>query len=190
VPKISEAQRTARRTQILDGARRGFARWGFGGATVNRLEAEIGLSRGAIFSYFPSKWDLFYALAREDQRRVGELWLERGFEGMVHHVAEEGPDWLAAYLEVARILRNDPVRRKQWQQRNPELDAQIEAHLAQRRADGIDRSDLPLDSVGMFLGIVLDGISLHLAAGFPVDVESTLELVRSALAPKELPSQL
>ena len=102
----------------------------------------------------------------------------------MHHVAEVGPDWLAAYLEVARILRNDPARRKQWQQRNPELDAQIEAHLAQRRADGTDRSDLPLDSVGMFLGIVLDGISLHLAAGFPVDVESTLELVRSALAPK------
>ena len=189
MPKISEAQRATRRKQILDGARRAFAQWGYRGATVNRLEAEIGLSRGAIFSYFPSKWDLFYALASEDQRRVGELWLEHGFEGMVRHVAEQGPDWLAAYLEVARILRNDPVRREQWHRRNPDLDVRIAEHLEHRRAEGIDRADLPLDSVGTFLGIVLDGISLQLAAGFPVDVESTLALVRSALAPKELPSQ-
>jgi AcrR family transcriptional regulator len=184
MPKISEAQREARRTQILDGARRAFARWGFADATVSRLETEIGLSRGAIFSYFPSKWDLFYALARADQRRVGELWLERGFEGMVRHVAEENPDWLAAYLEVGRILRNDPARREQWQRRNPDIDARIEESLEQRRADGVDRSDLPLESVGMFLGIVLDGISLHLSAGFPVDIDGTLELVRAALAPK------
>jgi TetR/AcrR family transcriptional regulator, transcriptional repressor of aconitase len=184
MPKISEAQRQARRTQILDGARRAFAQWGFEGATVNRLEAEIGLSRGAIFSYFPSKWDLFYALASADQRRVGELWLERGFEGMVRHVAEENPDWLAAYLEVGRILRNDPVRREQWQRRNPDIDARIEENLEERRADGVDRSDVPLEAVGMFLGIVLDGISLHLSAGFPVDIEGTLELVRAALAPK------
>jgi AcrR family transcriptional regulator len=184
MPKISEAQREARRTQILDGARRAFARWGFADATVSRLETEIGLSRGAIFSYFPSKWDLFYALARADQRRVGELWLERGFEGMVREVAEENPDWLAAYLEVGRILRNDPARREQWQRRNPDIDARIEESLEQRRADGVDRSDLPLESVGMFLGIVLDGISLHLSAGFPVDIDGTLELVRAALAPK------
>jgi TetR/AcrR family transcriptional regulator, transcriptional repressor of aconitase len=184
MPKISEAQRQARRTQILDGARRAFAQWGFEGATVNRLEAEIGLSRGAIFSYFPSKWDLFYALASADQRRVGELWLERGFEGMVRHVAEENPDWLAAYLEVGRILRNDSARREQWQRRNPDIDARIEENLEERRADGVDRSDVPLESVGMFLGIVLDGISLHLSAGFPVDIEGTLELVRTALAPK------
>jgi AcrR family transcriptional regulator len=184
VPKISDAQRAARRTQILDGARRAFAQWGYEGATVNRLEAEIGLSRGAIFSYFPSKWELFFALASLDQQRVGELWLERGFEEMVRHVAGESPDWLAAYLEVARILRTDPVRREQWQRRNPDLDTRIVEHMQQRRTDGADRDDLPLDSVGMFLGIVLDGLSIHLAAGFPVDVDSTLELVRSALAPK------
>jgi TetR/AcrR family transcriptional regulator, transcriptional repressor of aconitase len=184
VPKISDAQRAARRAQILDGARRAFAQWGFEGATVSRLEAEIGLSRGAIFSYFPSKWELFYALASVDQRRVGELWVEHGFEGMVRRVAEEGPDWIAAYLEVGRILRNDPARREQWHRRNPDLDTRIEEHLEQRRADGLDRSDLPLEAIGMFLGIVLDGISLHLSAGFPVDVDGTLELVRSALAPK------
>jgi hypothetical protein len=32
--------------------------------------------------------------------------------------------------------------------------------------------------------VVLDGLAVHLGAGYPVDVEGTLELLRSALAPK------
>jgi AcrR family transcriptional regulator len=184
VPKVSDAHRAERREQILAGARRAFARYGYEGATVNRLEAETGLSRGAIFSYYPSKWDLFYALATADQLRFGELWLERGFDGVVRHFGEEDPDWIGAYLEVGRMLRTDPSLREQWQARNPELHAQIVGHLEQRRAEGADRSDISLESVGMFLGVVLDGLAVQRGAGFPIDVEGTLELVRSALAPR------
>jgi len=52
MPKISEERKTERREQILEGARRCFAEHGYEGATVVRLEREIGLSRGAIFNYF------------------------------------------------------------------------------------------------------------------------------------------
>ena len=58
------ASRRSGARQILDGARRAFAEHGYEGATVAGLEREIGLSRGAIFSYFPTKLDLFVALAR------------------------------------------------------------------------------------------------------------------------------
>jgi AcrR family transcriptional regulator len=184
MPKISEAHRSERQAQILDGARRAFARFGYEGATVARLEEEIGLSRGAIFSYFANKWELFYALATRDQQVVGERWLEGGFEQVVRGFGEEDPEWIGVYLEASRMLRTDPARREQWAARNPELHAEIVAHLERRRADGLERSDISLESVGMFLGVVLDGLAVHLGAGYPIDVEGTLELVRSALAPK------
>ncbi len=184
MPKVSDAHRAERREQILAGARRAFSAWGYEGATVARLEESIGLSRGAIFSYYPSKWELFYALATVDQKRFGELWLELGFEGVVRHFGDEDPDWIGAYLEVGRMLRTDPALREQWQARNPDLHAQIVRHLEERRAEGADRSDLPLTSIGMFLGVVLDGLAVQRGAGFPIDVEGTLELVRSALTPK------
>ena len=184
MPKVSEAHRAERRAQILAGARRAFSTWGYERATVPRLEEAIGLSRGAIFSYFPSKWELFFALATADQQRVGELWLELGFEGVVRHFGDEDPDWVGAYLEVMRLLRTDPELRAQWQARNPELHAQIVEILEQRRSDGLERSDISMESVGMFLGVVLDGLAVHRGAGVPIDVEGTLELVRSALAPK------
>ena len=63
MPKITTERRTERREEILDGARRCFAEHGYEGATVTKLEREIGLSRGAIFNYFSSKDDLFLELA-------------------------------------------------------------------------------------------------------------------------------
>ena len=55
MPRLTVDNLQARRRAILDGARRCFARDGYEGATVRRLEQEIGLSRGAIFHHFRDK---------------------------------------------------------------------------------------------------------------------------------------
>ncbi len=114
MPKRSEAHLEARRQQILDGARRAFSRYGYEGATVAKLEEEIGLSRGAIFNYYPSKYELFFALASAQQAEALEIWMERGFEALLREIAEENPDWLGVYLEHARHLRTDPELRERW----------------------------------------------------------------------------
>jgi AcrR family transcriptional regulator len=185
VPKVSEEHRAGRRAQIMDGARRAFARHGFHATTVTLLEQEIGLSRGAIFSYFPSKLELFHALAERDQERFLRMWLE-GWEGVIRHLVEDDPEWIGAYLDVSRVLRDDPELRARWERRNPELNAELERAFAGLVAAGEIRSDIPLDTIGRFLGFVFDGIALQIGAGFgePIDLEGTIELLRSALAPK------
>jgi len=186
MPKVTDAHRAERRSQITDGARRAFGEHGYAGATVEVLEREVGLSRGAIFSYFPSKLDLFVALAQEDQRRLIELWLERGWEGVVRHIVEDDPAWIGAYLDVSRMLRTDPELRDRWRSLNPEGQAALEARYRRLQESGEIRDDVPLDTLGRFLGIVFDGIAVQQAARFssPIDVEGTLELLRSAVAPK------
>jgi AcrR family transcriptional regulator len=52
MPRVSQDHLDARRRQILDGSRVCFARYGYEGATVRRLEEATGLSRGAIFHHF------------------------------------------------------------------------------------------------------------------------------------------
>ena len=81
MPKISEKRRAERHKQILAGARRCFAAHGYEGATVIRLEQEIGLSRGAIFNYFGSKEDLFAELAAQDSERLSLVWANDGSLG-------------------------------------------------------------------------------------------------------------
>jgi AcrR family transcriptional regulator len=185
MPKVSEQHREQRRRQILDGARRAFGRHGYAGATVPVLEQEIGLSRGAIFSYYPSKLDLFTALADDARAREGDLWLEQGFEGVVRRVAEQEPEWIGVHAEAVRMLRSDPELRARW--------ASLAGGGAQQRlverycdlqAAGEIRSDVPVDSILRFLGVLVDGLVTQRSAGFPLDVEGTVELVRAALQPK------
>lgn len=186
MPKVSEAHREDRRRQIMDGARRAFGRLGYHGATVPALEAEIGLSRGAIFSYFPSKLDLFAACAQGDRERLLRLWIDEGYEAVLRHIAEEDPEWPSFYLDAARLLRDDPSLRERWEAMNPELGEELQAAVTAMRDRGEIRADLPLETVGRFLGLVLDGLAIQVAARFgpPVDAAGTFELVRSALAPK------
>ena len=186
MPKVTEAHREERRRQITDGARRAFGEHGYAGATVEMLEREIGLSRGAIFSYFPSKLDLFVALAQEDQRRLIDLWLERGFEGVVRHIVEDDPEWIGAYLDVSRMLRTDPELRDRWRTLNPEGQAALEERYRHLQETGEIRDDVPLDTLGRFLGVVFDGIAVQQAArcSSRIDVDGTIELLRSARAPK------
>jgi TetR/AcrR family transcriptional regulator, transcriptional repressor of aconitase len=186
MPKVTDAHREQRRRQIADGARRAFSEHGYAGATVEVLEREVGLSRGAIFSYFPSKLDLFVSLAQEDQRRLIDLWLERGWDGVVRHIVEDDPEWLGVYLDASRMLRTDPELRERWRTLNPEGQEALEARYRELQEEGEIRDDVPLDTLGRFLGIVFDGIAVQQAARFgsPIDADGTIELLRSALAPK------
>ncbi|HEU5111416.1 MAG TPA: helix-turn-helix domain-containing protein, partial [Micromonosporaceae bacterium] len=66
MPRVSQQQLDARRREILAAARSCFARHGYEGATVRRLEEATGLSRGAIFHHFRDKDSLFLAVAEDD----------------------------------------------------------------------------------------------------------------------------
>jgi AcrR family transcriptional regulator len=186
VPKVTDEHRRERRRQIMAGARRAFAHHGYEGATVPRLEEQTGLSRGAIFSYFPSKLDLFVALAQEDQHRLIDRWIDGGYEEVVRHIVEDDPEWIGVYLDASRMLRTDPELRDRWRALNPEGQAGLEARYRDLQERGEIRDDLPLETIGRFLGLVFDGLAVQQGARFnaPIDLEGTIELLRSALAPK------
>jgi AcrR family transcriptional regulator len=159
MPKVSAEHVEARRLQILQGARRAFARWGYDGATVPRLEREIGLSHGAIFNYFPSKLDLFVALAQQDHARFHEIWHEDGFEGLARHIADADPSWLSIYLELHRRLHTDAALRRKW------------------RAEPLR----PLSEREAFAHTILNGLVFARAAGAEIDVEPILRLAKKVL---------
>ncbi len=66
MPKVTPAHEQHRREQILEAAVACFARQGYRATSMEDIVRESGLSVGAIYTYFPSKEDLFLTLA--DQR--------------------------------------------------------------------------------------------------------------------------
>jgi AcrR family transcriptional regulator len=63
-----EREREIVRRAIVDAARELFVAEGFGKVSVRKIAERIEYSPAAIYSYFPSKDDIFYALAEEGFR--------------------------------------------------------------------------------------------------------------------------
>ncbi len=184
MPKISEERKTERREQILDGARRCFAENGYEGATVSRLEDEIGLSRGAIFNYFPSKEDLFVELAVRDSTRMSEIWVNDGLGAVVREVVELDPAWLSVYLELFRRVRNDREFCAKIEAREKEVAPANRARIEEAQRAGEFRDDIGPKEIGMFVNLVLNGLALMRAGGEELpSTDLVLELLRDAIGP-------
>jgi len=182
MPKISEERRTERREQILEGARRCFAEHGYEGATVTRLEREVGLSRGAIFNYFPSKEDLFLELAARDTKRVSEVFLDQGLEGVLHEILDFDPSWLSVYLELVRRARTDPAFRTRLEDRETEFVLANRARVEEAQRAGEIRDDLDPKSLGIFVNLVVHGLMVQRATGEdPPPIGLVLGLLEDAI---------
>lgn len=95
-----EASRARTCSLVVDAAGKVFARRGFGGASMEEIAAEAGFTRGAVYSNFADKSELFLAVLEErEQRRAAE----------VKSIYEESdsPAAFFAALGAAEADRND-----------------------------------------------------------------------------------
>jgi TetR/AcrR family transcriptional regulator, transcriptional repressor of aconitase len=191
VPRVSQDQLEARRREILAGARTCFARYGYEGATVRRLEEEIGLSRGAIFHHFRDKESLFLAVAEDDAAAMVETVSRNGLVQVMRDLLgrvdpergeSEVAGWLGTQLEVSRRLRTDPEFAKRWAARSEAVTAATRERLIRQRDAGVLRTDVDVEALTRFLELAYDGLVLHLAMGRPSeDLGRVLDLVEAAV---------
>lgn len=187
MPRVSQVQLDARRQEILAAARACFARHGYEGATVRRLEESTGLSRGAIFHHFRDKDSLFLAVAEDDAVAMAETVARNGLVQVMRDLRERAtaPDtagWLGSQLEVSRRLRTDPAFAARWAQRSASVAEATRDRLTRQRDAGVLREDVPIDVLAQFLQLAYDGLVLHLAMGRPAsDLDPVLDLVEEAV---------
>lgn len=182
MPKVSPEQLAARRAEILEAARRAFARHGYEGATVKVLEAETGLSRGAIFHHFRDKDALFLALAEDDAAQMAQTVAAHGLVQVMRDLQDRDAGWLGVQLEVRRRLRTDPDFAARWAEHQSAITGATTARLQRQRAAGVVRDDVPLPILVDFLRLALDGLVSGLAAGMPTDhLPGVLDLVEDAV---------
>jgi AcrR family transcriptional regulator len=80
VKERQEREREAVARAILDAARELFVVEGYQNVSIRKIAERIEYSPAAIYGYFPSKDDIFFALAEE------------GFHLLFAHAADAGPD--------------------------------------------------------------------------------------------------
>ncbi|MDO4908506.1 MAG: helix-turn-helix domain-containing protein [Corynebacterium sp.] len=162
MPRLDSRDLAQRRQEILAGARRCFALYGYEGATVRRLEEVIGKSRGAIFHHFGDKQNLFLTLARQDSERMAEVVAEHGLIDVMRSFLDQ-PDqyeWLVTRLEISRLLRTDTTFAQQWHDHQAILDEAIITRLGAKNNSGYSTQTMQV-----YLETVLDGFISRLAQG-------------------------
>ena len=71
--RSEESGESAKRRQILEGARKVFLAQGFDGASMGEIAKVAGVSKGTLYVYFDSKESLFEALTTEEKRGLAEV---------------------------------------------------------------------------------------------------------------------
>jgi AcrR family transcriptional regulator len=173
-PLTPERRRAMTRQHLLDAAAIVFARNGFHGSTLDEVATTAGFSKGAVYSNFKSKDDLFLALLDDRIDRqfavVSEI-LETGS----HEKAEQFPrireifrsdmfwsdDFLTLWLEF--VL---------YAMRNPEAKAKLEASVRRSRAQVqqlIEHEYATIGGSSKYPTLYLAEISLALFNGLGID---------------------
>ncbi|HEY2710199.1 MAG TPA: TetR/AcrR family transcriptional regulator [Caulobacteraceae bacterium] len=191
MPKTSQAQKDARRQQILDAALRCFSRDGFHATTTADIVRESGVSQGSLYLYFTTKDEIIAALA--DDRHQGEAFLNALAES--EHDPVQG---LLLLIELYGQGLGDPQRMDMrrvgiqgWAEalRNPAIHASVlEGHAAIRvaltgliergQAAGEVRADVDPDTAARTLIALFQGLVLQMAWDEPLDLAATGRLVR------------
>jgi AcrR family transcriptional regulator len=150
------------RSRLLDAAAEEFASKGFGGASLDRIADAAGFTRGAVYSNFDGKADLFVAVL--DQR------LDRQFDEIGKAMADAGAE-LGAFVDTLRSVswttRNPPALVLQWMQlydefrlyalRNPKARPALARHEQRLRESYARAARSYLEPLGL-VGVVPDDV--------------------------------
>lgn len=160
----------ASRAALLHAAATVFARDGFSGATLDAIAAQAGLTKGAIYSSFDGKDDLFFAL---QERRFDELAAQVASAvalGAVHRdqlgatVASQLPfdrRWNLLFLEFVSYAARRPSFRRSLLER---LSQRRRAHaraLDALTADSGSELRLPADRLARLMGALANGLAIE-----------------------------
>jgi AcrR family transcriptional regulator len=121
IKERQDRERQAVRQAILDAARDLFVAEGYRNVSIRKIAERIEYSPAAIYSYFPSKDDIFFALAEEGFRRLDTK--VRGASGGDDPLQEVRSCWWAYYqfskedrefFELMFVDRSVPQITEQW----------------------------------------------------------------------------
>ena len=169
----TRAERQAHtRTQLVDAAERLFTAQGFHATSLDAVAAEAGFTKGAVYSNFASKEDLFFAVyerrvdarVAEVERIIEEAQTPRdGIERIIpgtRHRPETDDRWMAVFFEFwAHVLRHPELRERFAAQHRRIIDVLAAAMVESGEKMPDDPHKLATARYAMQLGLQLERLT-------------------------------
>lgn len=112
--RAAQAERT--RQQILDTAQRLFAELGYDATSLQMIADELGLTKAAVYYYFPAKSDILHAAMQPGIARlealVDEAAAMRGRRARIEHLVNGFVDFLVQNRHYAVMAVIDPAAKR------------------------------------------------------------------------------
>jgi len=197
-PLTPERRRAMTRQHLLDAAAIVFARNGFHGSTLDEVAATAGFSKGAVYSNFKSKDDLFVALLDDRIERQFAV-VSEVLDTSSHDAAEQFPrireifgsdmfwsdDFLTLWLEFVLYARRNPEAQRKLADSAQRSHARVQELIEHEYAmvgvsPSYPTSDLAEISLALFNGLGLDRL-VNPSAVTDQMLDSTLAFLYDAM---------
>ena len=155
------------REQILRSALELFSEDPYNEVTLDEIARRAGVSKGGLFHYFPSKYDLakealFYGVEQLTERMIGTIQSLsspeeklKGFIGYCFDMVLENPKFSRFFLEVYEKSLERKNNFEEWKNFSFKYLSFFE--------EVFDELNIPRPRVkGLLLGAILDGLALYL----------------------------
>ena len=169
-PSAEERQadeRQQREERILDAAATLLVRWGFRKTTIDDVAREAGVGKGTIYLHWKDKTDLFLAAIWHASRQTIEDVMRRlnadPEGGRFYRLWTHGLLAVVANPLMAEVMKGrSDIFQGLMNSISPETVAQLvgnaDTHVAQLKAAGLIRADLPVSTITYVMGALKLGI--------------------------------
>jgi TetR/AcrR family transcriptional repressor of uid operon len=179
-----------RREEILEAARRCFARMGFHQTSMQQICLEAGMSPGNLYRYFPSKESIIAGIAERDRAEVSAELAQAqdaaDFFGTLetlarHHLVERSMDDVGLCMEMVAESRRNPTIGRIMR----DFDAEVRTRLTAMLRIAKDRGDISpvvaLDDVVTTIILFADGVWWRRAVHSDFDPAPTIPIFMSIM---------
>jgi len=178
MPKVVPEYKEEAKSRILEAANKVFAEKGYHEATMDDIAKRLGVSKGAIYLYFPSKEDLFEAMCKTAPQAFKEI-LYSSFSTDTNPV-QSATQFFDKMLklsasnpglgfEILSEASRNPTLKRILKQNHSEYEEVLTGFLAEGRKRRIVADNLDIHSLANSLIALWNGLETLLVSGLPVD---------------------
>ncbi|OPX64027.1 MULTISPECIES: TetR/AcrR family transcriptional regulator [unclassified Methanoregula] len=173
MPRIIPEYKEEVRKKIIDTAYHLFMVRGYHGTTMEEIAGALGVTKPAIYQYFPGKEDLFAAVSERGRQELKGI-LERsyrdrdfrgGSEALFDSLSRYTPQFYGMFSEMMILApRNERIRQILEEDRRGDI-LVIERFIARQQEKGLVPPRLDANTLALASHAIIGGLLLDMSTG-------------------------
>jgi len=175
MPKVVPEYKEAAKSKIVEAARIVFAKKGYHDATMDDVAKEVGVSKGALYSYYRSKEDLLKEISLQGHLTLRTILnemskctnLEDALEQVYTTITEKFRGNLHTHFEIIALASHDSIIRNiVFEDYQKDIGA-VEAFIEEKKKQGTIRIDVDARVLAELFTALYLGTLAKLLIGYP-----------------------